>query len=86
MNRMKYNFSLIDINGPNGNANFLIKQVTEWLKNEGASQTTINEFVEDAKSSDYSHLLNVCNQYTGLANELAYDNGFVDECDCMIDD
>ena len=82
---MKYDFNLIDLNGPSGNANVLISIVREWLMNEGADTNIVSEFIEDATMSDYNHLLNVCNEYTDIANDLAYENGFCDECDCMID-
>lgn len=82
---MKYNFNLIDLNGPQGNAYALMGLVRQWLIFEGAQQDVIDEFLEEAKSSDYNHLLNVCKQYTALANNLAYENGFADEHDCIID-
>ena len=82
---MKYDFNLIDLNGPSGNANVLISIVREWLMNEGADTNIVSEFIEDATMSDYNHLLNVCNEYADIANDLAYENGFIDECDCMID-
>jgi len=82
---MKYNFDLIDLNGPQGNAFVLLNMVSGWLKNEQAPQDMINDFLTEAKESDYDNLLNVCKFYTNIANDLAYENGFVDESDCMID-
>ena len=82
---MKYNFDLIDLNGPQGNAYALMGLVRQWLIFEGAQQDVIDEFIEEAKSSDYNHLVNICKQYTKLANNLAYENGFADEHDCIID-
>ena len=82
---MKYNFSLIDLNGPDGNAYALMGYVKEWLKNEGADKDLIKAFVAEATSSDYDNLLETCEKYTDIANDMAYDNGFVDECDCFID-
>lgn len=82
---MKYNFDLIDLKGPEGYSSSLISTVRHWLTLEGAQQDVIDVFEEEALSSDHSHLVNICRQYTELANDLAYENGFIDESDCVID-
>lgn len=82
---MKYNFDLIDLSGSENRLSSLIRTVRHWLTLEGAQQDVIDIFEEDAISSDRKHLENVCKQYTELANDLAYENGFIDESDCAID-
>ena len=82
---MKYNFDLIDLNAPKGCSSSLISTVRHWLTLEGVRQDDIDMFEEEALSSDYKHLVNVCKRYTELANDLAYENGFIDESDCAID-
>lgn len=82
---MKYNFDLIDLNGSKERLSSLIRTVRYWLTLEGAQQDVIDVFEEEAISSNRNHLINVCRQYTKLANDLAYENGFIDESDCVID-
>lgn len=82
---MKYNFDLIDLSCSENRLSSLIKTVRHWLTLEGAQQDVIDMFEEDAISSNRNHLVNVCKQYTELANDLAYKNGFIDESDCAID-
>lgn len=82
---MKYNFDLIDLNGPEGRSSSLIRTVRHWLTLEGVQQDVIDVFEEEAISSNRNHLVNVCRQYAELANDLAYENGFIDESDCVID-
>lgn len=83
---MKYIFNIIDLNDPIATEDYHVKVVYEWLKNEGASKELIDKFIKETKTDDYGYVLNICQEYTDIANEMAYDNGFVDEHDCMIDD
>ena len=58
--------------------------VLTWLKNEGVSEEKINSFREALNdlNNDVENELSIIED---IANDLAYDNGFFDERDCMID-
>ena len=77
---MKYNLKLFD--------NITIENKKElvltWLKNEGVSEEKINSFREALNdlNNDVENELSIIED---IANDLAYDNGFVDEHNCMID-
>lgn len=77
---MKYNLRLFD--------NITIENkkelVLSWLKNEGVSKEKICVF-RDALNDLNNNVENELSMIEDIANDLAYDNGFVDECDCMID-
>ena len=77
---MKYNLRLFD--------NITIENKKElvllWLKNEGVSEEKINSFRE-ALNDLNNNVENELSIIEDIVNDLAYDNGFVDERDCMID-
>ena len=77
---MKYNLKLFD--------NITIENKKElvltWLKNEGVSEEKINSFRE-ALNDLNNNVENELSIIEDIANDIAYDNGFVDERDCMID-
>ena len=77
---MKYNLKLFD--------NITIENKKElvllWLKNEGVSEEKINSFRE-ALNDLNNNVENELSIIEDIANDLAYDNGFVDEHNCMID-
>ena len=77
---MKYNLKLFD--------NITIENKKElvltWLKNEGVSEEKINSFRE-ALNDLNNNVENELSIIEDIANDLAYDNGFFDERDCMID-
>lgn len=58
--------------------------VLTWLKNEGVSEEKIRGFREALNdlNNDVENELSIIED---IANDLAYDNGFVDEHNCMID-
>ena len=49
---MKYTLVGID-----GNAYSVMGTVSRWMRNEGYSKSEIDEYLKEAKSSDYNHLL-----------------------------
>ena len=61
----KYNNIHISVNlrGPGGNAHAILGAVERSLQRAGASVEEIQGFNEDAKSSDYEHLLKVCEEW-----------------------
>lgn len=77
---MKYNLRLFD--------NITIENKKElvllWLKNEGVSEEKINSFHE-ALNDLNNNVENELSIIEDIANDLAYENGFVDERDCIID-
>ena len=77
---MKYNLKLFN--------NITIENKKElvltWLKNEGVSEEKINSFRE-ALNDLNNNVENELSIIEDIANDLAYENGFVDERDCMID-
>ena len=58
--------------------------VLKWLKNEGVSEEKIHGFREALNdlNNDVENELSIIED---IANDLAYENGFVDEHNCMID-
>ena len=58
--------------------------VLTWLKNEGVSEEKINSFRE-ALNDLNNNVENELSIIEDIVNDLAYENGFVDERDCMID-
>ena len=77
---MKYNLKLFD--------NITIENQKElvltWLKNECVSEEKIRGF-RDALNDSNNNVENELSIIEDIANDLAYENGFVDERDCMID-
>lgn len=67
---MKY-----DLVGIDGNAYSVMGYVTNALKQEGLGKLK-DEYIKDATSSDYNHLLAVSIHYVDLANEEAIANGY----------
>ena len=58
--------------------------VLTWLKNEGVSEEKIHGFREALNdvNNDVENELSIIED---IVNDLAYENGFVDEHNCMID-
>ena len=77
---MKYNLRLFD----NSTIENKKELVLSWLKNEGVSKEKICVF-RDTLNDLNNNVENELSMIEDIANDLAYDNGFVDECDCMID-
>jgi len=50
----------IDLEGPDGNAFYILGIITRELKAAGATAEQVTEFNTDATSGDYDHLLAVC--------------------------
>ena len=66
MARQKYNLVGID-----GNAYSIMGYVTNAMKEEGFSKAERDEYLRDAMSSDYNHLLCVSIDYVEQCNERA---------------
>lgn len=50
---------VIDLNSPEGNAFFILALFNKYLRLNGISDDEIKKLMDDAKSSDYEHLLSV---------------------------
>ena len=60
----------IDLNGPQGNAFYLIGFLSNTLKRSGLTEDVISEIIEDMKSSDYEHLIQVFDKHLGSIVDL----------------
>lgn len=60
----------IDLTGPEGNAYSLMGVAREWAKDLGKSPEEIDAIIEDMKSSDYDHLLEVFDREFGRICDL----------------
>jgi len=49
--------------GQDGNAFFILGTVREALKKAGATKEYIDQYMKEAKSGDYNHLLRVTMEY-----------------------
>ena len=66
MARQKYNLVGID-----GNAYSIMGYVTDAMREEGFSKAERDEYLRDAMSADYNHLLCVSIDYVEQCNERA---------------
>ena len=48
---------------PNENALATVGKVTKFLRQAGASEVDISNFITEATSGDYEHLLSVCRKH-----------------------
>lgn len=53
----KYPNIEVQLTGQDGNAFFIIARVNKALKEAGVSKEEIDDFMEDAMSGDYDHVL-----------------------------
>lgn len=57
---MKYPNVSVKLTGRDGNAFAILGRVQKALKRAGASKEEVDEFIEEATSGDYDHLLRTC--------------------------
>lgn len=69
----KYNLVGVD-----SNAFSVLAYVKTALKREGLKDK-IDDYMAEATSSDYDHLLAISIEYIDLANEKAIENGYIEE-------
>jgi hypothetical protein len=55
-------YEIIDLTGPQGNAFYLMKRAMELAKQLGKNSDSI---IQDMKSSDYEHLIQVFDRHFG---------------------
>ena len=59
----KYPNITVPLVGEDGNAYAIISRVRKALRNAAVSNTEIDEFLKEAMSSDYDHLLQTCMEW-----------------------
>lgn len=57
--------------GVDGNAYAIMGYTARAMKREGFSKEEIDKMYDEAKSSDYNHLIQVCLEYVDQCNERA---------------
>jgi hypothetical protein len=65
-NVLKYPEIEVQLVGTDGNAFALIGVVRKALKKAGVSKEEIGEFVDEATSGDYTHLLRTCMSWVNV--------------------
>jgi len=63
---VKYPEIEIQLVGTDGNAFALLGTVKKALKNGGVSEGEIDEFLNEATSDDYTHLLKTCMEWVNV--------------------
>ena len=66
----KYRKRVIDLNGPDGNAYFLLGTASNLCKQIGISSERTKEILDELKSSDYENLIKVFDRYFGTVVDL----------------
>lgn len=61
---------VIDLNGPQGNAFFLLGKAKNLCKQIGISKDMTDSILDDMQSSDYEHLINVFDDNFGRLVDL----------------
>lgn len=56
----------VELTGHDGNAFAILGRVQAALRKGGATQEAIKDFVEEATSGDYDHLLQTCMKYVNV--------------------
>jgi hypothetical protein len=56
----------VNLSGIDGNAFIILGTVTKALKQNGADKEYIDKYLEEARSGDYDHLLQVSMQYVDV--------------------
>jgi len=67
MFEVKYPNIKVKLSGQNGNAFVLLGAVDRALRKGGVHQTERHEFLEEAKSGDYDHLVQTCMKWVDVS-------------------
>lgn len=57
---------VLDLNGPDGNAFFILAKVRDELRKAGASKEERQQFLSEAQSGNYQNLLEVCQNWVSF--------------------
>lgn len=63
----KYPNVQVQLSGGDGNAFMLIGKVQKALRNAGATPTELDEFINEATSGDYDHVIQTCMDWVEVA-------------------
>lgn len=63
----KYPNVQVQLSGQDGNAFMLIGRVQKALRNAGATPTELDEFINEATSGDYDHVIQTCMDWVEVA-------------------
>ena len=66
----KFRKRVIDLNGPDGNAFYLLGTAMNLCKQIGISSERTEEILDEMKSSDYENLIKVFDKYFGKVIDL----------------
>ena len=66
----KFRKRVIDLNGPDGNAFYLLGTAMSLCKQIGISVERKDEILDELKSSDYEHLITTFDKYFGKLIDL----------------
>tara|TARA_Y100000593_G_scaffold82907_1_gene156095 strand:- start:348 stop:575 length:228 start_codon:yes stop_codon:yes gene_type:complete len=66
----KFKKRVIDLNGPDGNAFYLLGTAMNLCKQIGISSERTEEILDELKSSDYEHLIKTFDKYFGKLVDL----------------
>ena len=66
MDEVKYPEIEVQLTGEDGNANFILGSVTRALRKAKISKEEIAQFLDEAKSGDYDHLLQTCMKWVNV--------------------
>ena len=66
----KFRKTVIDLNGPEGNAFCLLGTAMSLCKQIGIGDTRTEEIIDEMKSSDYEHLILTFDKYFGKLVDL----------------
>ena len=61
--KVKYPEVEVQLSGEDGNAFFIMGRASRAARRAGLTQDQIDEFLKEAKSGDYDHVLQTCMQY-----------------------
>ena len=70
LNKDKFRKTVIDLNGPEGNAFCLLGTAMSLCKQIGISSERTEEIIDELKSSDYEHLILTFDKYFGKLVDL----------------
>ena len=58
--------TIVKLVGTDGNAFAILGKVRSALRSAGASTEEVSEFMKEATSEDYSHLLRICTEWVNV--------------------
>lgn len=67
MANTKYPNVKVQLSGEDGNAFMLMGRVQKALRNAGATPTELDEFINEATSGDYDHVIQTCMDWVEVA-------------------